>query len=171
MSLYKRGGKYWYSFMFRGERFQESTRQGDRKAAGEMQAKRRTQLAQEYQKRGMKAAELGCEPASLVTCLYCEKLFNRDAAVITPHGKFCGKSHRERWEKDHITVPTLREFRVRFTESVKTRSVDRPSTIEFYQSKFDRLLEFTPLADLRLDQIDEGMLESYAQHRSKSCIS
>jgi hypothetical protein len=30
MSLYKRGGVYWYSFMFQGERVQVSTRQGSR---------------------------------------------------------------------------------------------------------------------------------------------
>jgi len=172
MSLWKRGETYWYDFVFRGERVRESTHQGNRKAAGDMEAARKTQFAQEYQERERKASELGCEPGDLVTCLYCEKLFNRDVAVITPHGQFCRKSHRERWEKDHITIPTLREFQSRFMDSVKTRCAEKPLTIEFYQSKFDRLLEFTPWADSRLDQIDEGMLESYAQHRSNAvCVA
>jgi integrase len=167
MSLYKRGGVYWYSFVFRKERVQKSTHQGDRKAAREMEAARKTKLAQEYQRRERRAGELGCQPHDLIPCLHCGTLFNYHVAVITPHGKFCGKSHRDQWEKDHITVPTLREFEVRFMDSVKTRCAEKPLTIEFYQSKFDRLLEFSPLVDCRLDQIDEGLIESYVQHRSK----
>ena len=45
MSIYKRGGVYWYSFVFRGERVQRSTRQGDRKVARQMEAACRTALA------------------------------------------------------------------------------------------------------------------------------
>jgi integrase len=167
MSIYKRGEVYWYSFMFRGERIQGSTHQGDRKAAGNMEEARKTALAQEYQDREQRAAKLGCQPEDLVRCLFCEKLFNRSAAVITRHGQFCGKSHRDQWERDHVTVPTLREFESLFMDSVKTRKADKPGTVDFYQRKFQKLLEFTPLADSRLDQIDAGLIESYVQHRSK----
>jgi integrase len=52
-------------------------------------------------------------------------------------------------------------------DSVKTRKADKPGTIDFYQRKLQRLLDFTPLADTRLDQIDAGLIESYVQHRSK----
>ena len=45
MGIYKRGGVYWYSFLFRGERLQKSTRQGDRKVARQMEAAHRTALA------------------------------------------------------------------------------------------------------------------------------
>ena len=45
MSIYRRGGVYWYSFVFRGERVQQSTRQGDRKAARQVEAAHRTALA------------------------------------------------------------------------------------------------------------------------------
>ena len=45
MSIYKRGGVYWYDFKFRGERIQRSTRQGDRKVARQMEAACRTALA------------------------------------------------------------------------------------------------------------------------------
>ena len=168
MSLWKRGDTYWYDFVFRGERIRESTHQGDRKAAGTMEAARKTQLAQEYQEREIKADKLGCGPENLVTCLYCGSFFNRDVAVITSHGQFCGKTHRDQWEKDHVSVPTLREFQIDFMKSVETRSADKPSTVEFYRLKFDRLLDFTPLADSRLDRIDDGMIESYVQHRSKA---
>lgn len=45
MSIYKRGSVYWYSFVFRGERVQQTTRQGDRKVARQMEAAQRTALA------------------------------------------------------------------------------------------------------------------------------
>jgi integrase len=82
-------------------------------------------------------------------------------------------AHRTRLAKGEVGIverkpaPTLRKFADRFMDSVKTRSADRPSTIEFYQSKLDRLLDFTPLADCRLDQINESLIESFTQHRRK----
>jgi integrase len=62
-------------------------------------------------------------------------------------------------------APTLREFRQRFVDSVRTRSAEKPLTVLFYESKFARLLEFTPLAQARLDKIDEALIESFVQHR------
>jgi integrase len=82
-------------------------------------------------------------------------------------------AHRTRIAKGEVGIverkaaPTLREFADRFMDSVRTRSADRASTVEFYQSKLDRLLEFTPLAESRLDLIDEGLIESFSQHRRK----
>jgi integrase len=167
MSIYKRGGVYWYDFKFRGQRVQGSTQQGDRKVAFDKQSERRAELVQECRAREKKAKELGCPPADLIPCLYCGELFNRSVAIVTRHGQFCGKSHRDQWERDHVTVPTLREFESLFMDSVKTRKADKPGTIDFYQRKLQRLLDFTPLADTRLDQIDAGLIESYVQHRSK----
>jgi integrase len=65
-------------------------------------------------------------------------------------------------------APTLREFEKRFMDSVKTRCAEKPETVRFYQAKMTRLLEFTPMADTRLDRIDEGMIESFVQHRRKT---
>lgn len=65
-------------------------------------------------------------------------------------------------------TPTLREFEKRFMDSVKTRCAEKPETVRFYQAKMIRLLEFTPMADTRLDRIDEGMIESFVQHRRKT---
>ena len=121
MGIYKRGGVYWFSFLFQGERVQKSTRQDDRKVARQMEAAQRTALAK---------GEVG--------------LIERKVA------------------------PTLREFEKRFIDSVKTRCAEKPETVRFYQAKITRLLEFTPMADARLDQIDEGMIESFVQHRRKA---
>jgi integrase len=45
MSIYKRGGVYWFSFVFRGERLQRSTRQGNWQTAKNIEAAYRTALA------------------------------------------------------------------------------------------------------------------------------
>lgn len=62
-------------------------------------------------------------------------------------------------------VPLFAEFAKQFKKSVETQCAAKPSTVEFYFSKLDRLLEFTPLAQACLDQIDEAMIASYVQHR------
>src|SRR5690348_15708766 len=62
-------------------------------------------------------------------------------------------------------VPLFAEFAKQFKKSIETQCSAKPSTVEFYFSKLDRLLEFTPLAQARLDQIDEAMIASYVQHR------
>jgi len=43
--VYKRGGVCWYGFRFKGERIQESTRQGNKRVAETMEAAHRTALA------------------------------------------------------------------------------------------------------------------------------
>jgi integrase len=45
MSLYKRGGVYWYEFFFRGDRIRESTHQGNQNEARTLEAACRTNLA------------------------------------------------------------------------------------------------------------------------------
>ena len=45
MSLYKRGGVYWYHFLFNGKHIQESTKQGNPRVARQMEAAHRTALA------------------------------------------------------------------------------------------------------------------------------
>ena len=45
MSTYKRGGVYWYKFMWQGRMFRESTKQGNDKVARQMEAAHRTSLA------------------------------------------------------------------------------------------------------------------------------
>src|SRR3990172_1434508 len=45
MSVYKRGGVYWFEFTHQGQRIRRSTRQRNRQAAKEMEAAYRTTLA------------------------------------------------------------------------------------------------------------------------------
>ncbi len=45
MALYKRGGVWWFEFVFNGERIRETTKQGNRRTAEQIESARRTQLA------------------------------------------------------------------------------------------------------------------------------
>jgi integrase len=45
LATYKRGDGWWYSFVFKGERIQESTKQSNKRVAEQMQAAHRTSLA------------------------------------------------------------------------------------------------------------------------------
>lgn len=45
MSLFKRGGVWWYKFKFNGQTIRGSTKQGNKKVAGQIEAARRTALA------------------------------------------------------------------------------------------------------------------------------
>ncbi len=45
MAIYKRGGVYWFNFVFNGQRIQQSTKQRNRNAAREIEAAHRTRLA------------------------------------------------------------------------------------------------------------------------------
>ncbi len=45
MSIFKRGSVYWYHFLFNGEHFQQSTKQGNPRVARQIEAAHRTALA------------------------------------------------------------------------------------------------------------------------------
>ena len=121
MSIFKRGNVYWYHFLWNGEHIQKSSRQGNARAARNMEAAHRTRLAK---------GEVG--------------IVERPPA------------------------PTLKEFAPRFTESVQVRCAEKPATIAFYAEKLVHLLKFEPLATARLDRVDEALIESYVQERSKA---
>ncbi len=64
-------------------------------------------------------------------------------------------------------VPALKDFSQRFIDAIQVRCAEKPNTIRFYANKLARLLEFEPVAFARLDKIDEALIESYVQNRSK----
>lgn len=45
MSLFKRGSVWWYEFVFESKRYRESTKQGNKRVAEQIEAAKRTQLA------------------------------------------------------------------------------------------------------------------------------
>jgi hypothetical protein len=46
MAVYKRGGTYWFEFIFRGRRIRKSTMQTNKRAAENIESAYRTKLAQ-----------------------------------------------------------------------------------------------------------------------------
>ena len=66
---------------------------------------------------------------------------------------------------ERAPAPTLKEFSQRFIDAIQVRCAAKPKTVEFYAQQLARLLEFEPLANARLDRIDESLIESFVQHR------
>ena len=62
-------------------------------------------------------------------------------------------------------APALKDFAQKFMDAIQVRCAAKPNTISFYAAKLQRLLEFEPMAAARLDKINEGLIESYIQHR------
>jgi integrase len=66
------------------------------------------------------------------------------------------------------TSPTLREFEQRFVEFIETDRAGKPETVRFYKNRFKRLLEWSPLGDARLGNIDSDLVDRYKVFRRKS---
>src|SRR4051812_10938053 len=62
-------------------------------------------------------------------------------------------------------APLFSEFAKRFMEHVNVRNENKPMTVSFYASKLSRLMEYSPLASVRLDRVDEGLIERYVAAR------
>ena len=62
--------------------------------------------------------------------------------------------------------PFFRKYSDQFKEYIHVRNKKRPRTIDFYEEKLKRLLEFKLLADCRINLIDESIIEEYIQCRT-----
>lgn len=63
-------------------------------------------------------------------------------------------------------VAKLKEFAQRFMDAILVRCAAKPRTVEFYAQQLARLLDFELLANARVNEIDEALIESFVQHRS-----
>jgi Phage integrase SAM-like domain len=59
------------------------------------------------------------------------------------------------------TVPTFRAFREDFITAVKAEKQNKPKTVQFYTYSFDSLLKYEPLAEARLNSIDERLVQRF----------
>ncbi len=82
-------------------------------------------------------------------------------------------AHRVRLAKGEAGIverppaPTLKEFAPRFESAIVTLCAEKPETVSFYQEKMRRLLEDQQLPSLRLDAIDEAVIDGYKQRRRR----
>jgi hypothetical protein len=89
MAVYKRGGVWWFGFTFKGERLQQSTKQGSKRVAEQMEAACRTRLAKgevgiverepvptlrDFAPRFREAVEVRCAEKPRTVAFYKEKL-------------------------------------------------------------------------------------------------
>jgi integrase len=63
--------------------------------------------------------------------------------------------------KEVKSVPTLRQFQSIFNAWVGTAKEEQQGTVKFYRESYQKLLDYGPWADLRLDQIDEPGIEAF----------
>jgi len=68
--------------------------------------------------------------------------------------------------RDWRDVPTLKGLEPRFIAFVEAEC--KKGTGKFYKGYFAQLLAFAPLAETRLDQIDEALVEKFIAHRRKA---
>lgn len=66
-------------------------------------------------------------------------------------------------------APILKDYVKVFERDVETLKSDRPATVKFYKEKL-RLLAFEPLANCRLDRIDEALISRYSEMRSRQAL-
>lgn len=57
--------------------------------------------------------------------------------------------------------PMLKDYAETFKAFVRTRNAAHPRTVDFYLEKLERLLEFHPLANTRINLIHERLIEDY----------
>jgi integrase len=82
-------------------------------------------------------------------------------------------AHRVRLAKGEAGInerpaaPTLAEFGPRFERAIVTLCADKPATVSFYQEKLRRLLEDKAISGVRLNAVDEAVIDGYKQRRTR----
>lgn len=148
--IYKRGLRYWYRFMWKGELIRQSTGQGNDKIARNMESAHRTRLAQLGKEQDAARERLNC--ADVLTCHECEKLFNADKAVRKQSNVFCTPKCAAQWGKAR-SMPSLEDFlKDRFIPDSNTRHKAKPATVRYYQQGSDMLIR-SQISAMRLDEL------------------
>src|SRR5947209_8243711 len=69
--------------------------------------------------------------------------------------------------KEQKTAPMFSDFAPRFEAHIATERAEKPETIRFYRSKLRRLLEDPVISGLRLDAIDNAVIDDYKTRRRR----
>ena len=93
---------------------------------------------------------------------YCKstRVRNKEAAVDIESAFRTALAKGDVGITERKRTPTLKEFEKQFTAWVEENKTN-VRTQEFYKAAYSRLLEFSPLANAHLDQIDEPLLERF----------
>jgi integrase len=159
MSTYKRGGVYWYKFMWKGQNIRQSTKQQNDKVARQMESAHRARLAKKAKEEDAAREHLGC--SAVLECHDCEKLFNADKAIRSGTNVFCTPRCASQWGRA-CNMPTLRQFLVnRFVPDAETRHKAKPMTVRYYRQGAQMLIR-SRLAELRLDDLTGEHAQQFA---------
>lgn len=166
MSIYKRGEVYWYDFVFDGQRYQASTKMGNRRSAEEIENDKRSHLARERDARSEAAKRFSLRLSEIDRCPECEKWFDARHPVLASDGKaLCGSSCRRLREKRTTPTPTVCEFAERFKQKMEADHSGKPKTLTYYKNGLKRLLGYDRLRNAPLDQVEDEMISSYTEWR------
>lgn len=69
--------------------------------------------------------------------------------------------------KEKPQTPTLADFAPKFTAAIETTCAEKPATVSFYKEKLRRLIADRQLSGLRLDMIDEAVIDGYKPRRTR----
>src|SRR5690348_15069148 len=89
------------------------------------------------------------------------KMTNEREALKIANAAFTALVKGEAGIGEPKSVPTLRAFREDFITAVQAEKQDRLKTVQFYTYSFDSLLKYEPLAEARLDNIDERLEQRF----------
>ena len=167
MSIYKRGGVYWYKFMWNGQVVRESTKQGSDKKARNMEATRRAGMAREQAERETAKKQLGCD--RVARCVECGKWFDETRAIgKSKQCVFCSTECSNNWQHRHEGSATLKGFIDRKFEPWARAQfeVASPKTWQgWYRTSLKAIKGYASLADCSLDEITEEKIAEFAAHR------
>ena len=167
MSIYKRGGVYWYKFMWNGELIRESTKQGNDKKARNIEANRRAELARKQAESEAAKKQLGCERVAL--CAECSKWFDEARAIgENTQCVFCSNECQSNWQRRNDGTITLKEFiDSQFEPWARAQfEVSSPKTWQgWYRTSLKAIKAYAPLADCNLDEITGERIAEFAAHR------
>ncbi len=65
------------------------------------------------------------------------------------------------------SAPPFRDFAERFMAEIAVQCAAKPRTVQFYAQQMKALLGYAPLADARLNAIDEALISRFVQYRSE----
>jgi len=164
MSIYKRGGIYWYKFMWHGELIRESTKQGNDRKARQIEAAHKTRLAKQQDAKEEARARLNC--SEVLLCDECEKWFSAADAQREGERTFCSGACGAAWVKRHKVIPTLAAFlEGDFKPYIAAHFAAKAKTAEYYAYGTALLLE-AGLGGLLLNEISSQHAAAYIAKQS-----
>ncbi len=89
------------------------------------------------------------------------KMTNEREALKVASAAFTALVKGEAGIGEPKSVPTLKAFREDFVTAVRAEKQDKPKTVQFYTYSFDSLLKYEPLAEARLNSIDERVVQRF----------